>query len=89
MAAGARARGRSSADGSQPLIRKTQIKVLYSNTGLYFLMEGTDKTLTATMSEDFMNLWNEDVFEVFLWTDERFPCTSSTRSRRWITSCRS
>ena len=36
-------------------------------------MEGTDRTLTATMNEDFMDLWKEDVFEVFLWTDERFP----------------
>jgi hypothetical protein len=51
----------------------TRFKVLYSTTGLYFLMDGTDKTLTATMSEDFMDLWNEDVFEVFLWTDERYP----------------
>jgi hypothetical protein len=51
----------------------SQIKMLYSNTGLYFLMDGTDRTLTATMTEDFMDLWNEDVFEVFLWTDERFP----------------
>ena len=47
--------------------------MLYSTTGLYFLMDGTDKTLTATMNEDFMDLWNEDVFEVFLWTDERHP----------------
>jgi hypothetical protein len=51
----------------------TRFKVLYSNTGLYFLMEGTDRKLTATMSEDFMDLWNEDVFEVFLWPDERHP----------------
>jgi hypothetical protein len=51
----------------------SRLKVLYSTTGLYFLMEGTDRTLTATMSEDFMDLWNEDVFEVFLWPDERFP----------------
>jgi hypothetical protein len=51
----------------------TRFKVLYSTTGLYFLMEGTDKKLTAAMSEDFMDLWNEDVFEVFLWTDERYP----------------
>jgi hypothetical protein len=51
----------------------TRFKVLYSTTGLYFLMDGTDKTLTSTMTEDFMDLWNEDVFEVFLWTDERFP----------------
>lgn len=51
----------------------TRFKVLYSGTGLYFLIEGTDRTLTATMTEDFMDLWNEDVFEVFLWTDERHP----------------
>jgi len=51
----------------------TRFKVLYSATGLYFLMDGTDKTLTATMNEDFMDLWKEDVFEVFLWTDERYP----------------
>ena len=51
----------------------SRFKVLYSNTGLYFLMDGTDRTLTATMSEDFMDLWNEDVYEVFLWTDERYP----------------
>ncbi len=52
---------------------ETRFKVAYSKTGLYFLMEGTDRKLTATMSEDFMDLWNEDVFEVFLWTDERHP----------------
>ena len=52
---------------------ESRFKVLYSNTGLYVLMDATDKTLTATMSEDFMDLWNEDVFEVFLWTDERYP----------------
>lgn len=51
----------------------TRFKILYSSTGLYFLMEGSDRKLTATMAEDFMDLWNEDVFEVFLWTDERYP----------------
>ncbi len=51
----------------------SRFKVVYSSTGLYFLMEGTDRKLTATMNEDFMDLWNEDVFEVFLWTDERYP----------------
>jgi cellulose/xylan binding protein with CBM9 domain len=51
----------------------TRFKTVYSNTGLYFLIDGTDRTLTATMNEDFMDLWNEDVFEVFLWTDERYP----------------
>jgi len=51
----------------------TRVKMLYSDTGLYVLMDGTDRTLTASMTDDFMNLWNEDVFEVFLWTDERHP----------------
>ena len=51
----------------------TRFKTVYSSTGVYFLIEGTDRTLTATMNEDFMDLWNEDVFEVFLWTDERYP----------------
>jgi alcohol dehydrogenase (cytochrome c) len=51
----------------------TRFKTLYSSTGVYFLIDGTDRELTATMNEDFMDLWNEDVFEVFLWTDERYP----------------
>jgi len=52
---------------------ESRFKMLYSSAGLYFLMDGTDRTLTATMTEDFMDLWKEDVFEVFLWTDERYP----------------
>lgn len=52
---------------------ESRFKVLYSKTGVYFLMEGADRTLTATMTEDFLDLWKEDVFEVFLWTDERYP----------------
>jgi hypothetical protein len=52
---------------------ETRFKVLYSKTGIYFLMDGTDRKLTATIDEDFMDLWEEDVFEVFLWTDERHP----------------
>jgi hypothetical protein len=50
-----------------------RLKALYSKTGLYFLMSGSDRKLTATMKEDFLDLWNEDVFEVFLWPDERLP----------------
>src|SRR5258706_15861577 len=30
---------------------ESRFKVLYSTTGLYFLMDGTDKALTATMNE--------------------------------------
>ncbi|MFO0850294.1 MAG: amidohydrolase family protein [Gemmataceae bacterium] len=52
---------------------ETKVKVLYSKTGLYVLMDAADTKLTATMTKDFDNLWTEDVFEVFLWTDERDP----------------
>ncbi|MCY2938113.1 MAG: amidohydrolase family protein [Planctomycetota bacterium] len=51
----------------------TRIKLLYSNTGLYTLMEGTDSNLTATFDKDFENLWTEDVFEAFLWPEEKDP----------------
>jgi hypothetical protein len=50
---------------------ETRIKVLYSGKGVYVLMDATDQKITATMKEDFMDLWKEDVFEVFLWPDER------------------
>jgi hypothetical protein len=52
---------------------ETRIKMLYSHTGLYVLMEAEDRTITATMTEDFLDLWTEDVFEFFLWPDERYP----------------
>lgn len=51
----------------------TQAKVLYSEKGMYFLIESEDRKLTATLTEDFANLYNEDVVEVFLWTDESIP----------------
>jgi predicted TIM-barrel fold metal-dependent hydrolase len=50
---------------------ETRIKVLHSTKGLYFLLDAADKKITATMTEDFQNLWTEDVFELFLWPDER------------------
>ncbi len=52
---------------------ETRIKMLYSKSGLYVLMEAEDRKITAAMSEDFLDLWNEDVFEFFLWPDERYP----------------
>lgn len=58
-------------EGDKGLPYGTKFKVLYSKKGLYVLMEAEDKKLTATFEKDFENLWTEDVFEVFLWTDER------------------
>ncbi len=50
-----------------------RFKILYSDSGVYVLFDGSDKTLTATMKKDFLDLWNEDVFECFFWTDEAHP----------------
>lgn len=50
-----------------------RFKLLHSETGLYVLFEGTDSVLTASMTEDFSHLWEEDVFEIFLWPDETYP----------------
>ncbi|MGB3851191.1 MAG: carbohydrate-binding family 9-like protein [Tunicatimonas sp.] len=52
---------------------ETRAKVMYSTTGVYFLMECADEMLTATLTEDFADLYKEDVVEVFLWTDEAQP----------------
>ena len=60
---------RAAADDASP----TRFKMLYSASGLYVLMDGEDRTLTATFKEDFLDLWTEDVFEFFLWPDERYP----------------
>jgi hypothetical protein len=51
----------------------TKAKVLYSETGIYFLYDCVDKKLTATLKADFLNLYDEDVVEAFLWTSEDFP----------------
>ncbi len=48
---------------------ESRVKLLYSTTGLYVLFDATDKKLTAKIDKDFANLWEEDVFEIFLWTD--------------------
>jgi len=50
-----------------------RFKLLYSKTGLYLLLDGTDRTLTTTGRKDFSNLWEEDVYEAFFWTDESAP----------------
>ncbi len=52
---------------------QTKVKVLYSETGIYFLFDCEDTKLTATLKGDNLDLYNEDVVEVFLWTDESFP----------------
>jgi hypothetical protein len=65
----------------EPLIKRpgnnatyrSRFKMLYSSTGLYVLFNGEDRKLTATIDKDFEDIWNEDVFEFFLWPDESQP----------------
>ncbi len=52
---------------------QTEAKVLYSETGIYFLVRCGDRKITATMQADNLNLWEEDVVEVFLMPDEKYP----------------
>ncbi len=51
----------------------TRVKLLYSPEGLYIHFYCADQKITATKTEDFAELWNEDVFEIFFWTDEKTP----------------
>lgn len=51
----------------------TKVKVLYSDTGIYCFFSCEDKTITATLQEDFTALFKEDVVEVFFWPDESMP----------------
>lgn len=52
---------------------QARFKMLYSDSGVYVLFDGTDTKLTATMEEDFLDLWNEDVYEFFFWPREDHP----------------
>lgn len=52
---------------------ETKVKTLYSETGMYFLFHCVDTMITSTMKADFLDLWKEDVVEVFLHTDTTHP----------------
>jgi len=52
---------------------ETKVKMMYSDSGVYCLFHNVDDKITSTMNEDFLNLWTEDVVEVFFWTDEKYP----------------
>jgi len=52
---------------------KAQFKIMYSDSGIYCLYLSEDSKITATMKEDFMDIYKEDVVEVFFWTDETVP----------------
>jgi hypothetical protein len=57
----------------KPVSYTTKAKVLYSENGIYFLFDCEDKKLLSTLKADNLDLYEEDVVEVFLWTKEDFP----------------
>ena len=58
---------------SMSVVYQTKIKVLYSDSGIYCLYRCEDIKITATLKEDFLDLYNEDVVEAFFRTDEKVP----------------
>lgn len=52
---------------------RTRAKLLYSETGIYGMFDCSDKKITATLKEDFADLYKEDVVEIFFWTDQSTP----------------
>lgn len=52
---------------------KSRAKLLYSEEGIYALFSCSDEKISATLREDFANLWTEDVVEIFFWPDESSP----------------
>jgi len=52
---------------------RTSFKMMYSGTGIYCLFFCEDQTITATLQEDFADLYEEDVVEVFFHPDTTFP----------------
>jgi hypothetical protein len=51
----------------------TRVKVLYSESGIYFLFNCGDRIINSTLQADNLKLWEEDVVEVFLMPDEKYP----------------
>ena len=51
----------------------TKCKVLYSETGLYMYASCEDRLISTSFQQDQGDIWNGDVFEVFLQTDEKNP----------------
>ncbi len=52
---------------------QTMARMLYSDTGIYVQFYCEDETITATHTADQADLYDEDVVEVFFWTDEKHP----------------
>lgn len=51
----------------------TRFKILYSAIGVYVLFEGKDLKITGNYKEDFSDMYNADVFEVFFHPEPATP----------------
>jgi hypothetical protein len=51
----------------------THFKILYSTKGIYVLFEGEDNRISTKFDQDFQDLYNADVFEVFFHPDTSMP----------------
>jgi len=51
----------------------TSFKLLYSKKGIYCLFKCEDSAITATLKGDYLNLYDEDVVEMFLRPDTSLP----------------
>lgn len=51
----------------------TNFKILYSDKGVYCLYSCEDSLITATLKEDYSNIYDEDVVEAFFWPDTALP----------------
>jgi Carbohydrate-binding family 9 len=60
-------------DKDRDPLYKTSFKILYSDKGLYCLFSCEDSLITATITEDYANIYDEDVVEAFLWPDVALP----------------
>ena len=58
-------------DGGKPY--ESKFKILYSSKGIYVLFSGDDDRVTSTYENDFDDLFNADVFEVFFHPDKNVP----------------
>ncbi len=52
---------------------ESKFKILYSSTGIYVLFNGKDNKITTRFDQDFENLYEGDVFEVFFHTNTKLP----------------
>jgi hypothetical protein len=51
----------------------TKVKILYSGKGIYVLFSGIDKKITSNYYNDFDDMYNADVFEVFFHPEPQTP----------------